>query len=226
MDLSRLLQPIADTLDVTSRGATNRRIGVSDAARPAVIAALAREAAGPVLVIVPKAARVHDLIEELGAWLGDDDARKALRAYPQRDALPYERVAEDPWEVRTRLDVLSGLHAGITSIVVASVEAVAQRTLSPAAARGALSRIAVGDRISPEDLLHGLQATGFEVVPLVEAPGQVARRGGIIDVFPPQADAPARIEFFGSEVDSIRSFDVESQRSRERVDGISLGAAT
>jgi transcription-repair coupling factor (superfamily II helicase) len=224
MDLSRLLEPVAAALR-SGAPAASRRIGASDAAKPAVIAALAHAARGPVLVIVPKGARVQDLIEELSAWLGADHARR-LRAYPQRDALPYERVAEDPWEVRARLDVLSSLHAGNAPIIVAAVEAAAQRTLSPEAARTALSRVSTGDKVNPDDLLRSLQATGFEIVPLVEAPGQAARRGGIIDVFPPQSDDPARIEFFGSEVESIRLFDVDSQRSRERVDAIALGAAS
>ncbi|HEU0075049.1 MAG TPA: CarD family transcriptional regulator, partial [Dehalococcoidia bacterium] len=221
MDLSRLLEPIRSTLQGTAPGS---RIGVGDAARPAVIAGLAQHADGPVLVIVPKSTRVHDLAEELGYWLGPDEHHR-IRVYPQRDALPYERVAEDPWDVRTRIEALSALHAGGNAIIVASIEAVAQRTLSPEAARGAVSRLTVGDRLDPDDLLRSLQSSGFEVVSLVEAPGQAARRGGIVDVFPPQAEVPARIEFFGADVESIREFDVDTQRSRDRVEAIGLGAA-
>ncbi len=222
MNLSPLLKPIQASLDGVKPGS---RVGVGDAARSAVIAAVAAEAGGPVLVIVPKASRVPDLAEELGAWLGPD-AKRRIRIYPQRDALPYERVAEDPWDVRTRIEAISALHAGESNVIVASVEAVAQRLLSPEAARGAVSRLSVGDRVEPEDFLRGLQASGFEVVNLVEAPGQAARRGGIVDVFPPQAETPARIEFFGPEVESIREFDVDSQRSRERIETIRLGAAS
>ncbi len=222
IDLSRILEPVAASL---TGAATGSRIGVGDAARPAVIAALARAAPGPVLVIVPRASRAQDLAEELGAWLGPDAPRR-IRVYPQRDALPYERAPEDPWDVRTRIEVLSALGSGESTLIVASVEAVAQHTLSPDAARGAVSRIAVGDRLDPDDLLRGLQSTGFEVVNLVEAPGQAARRGGIVDVFPPQTETPARIEFFGPKVESIREFEVETQRSRERVDAIGLGAAS
>ena len=221
VDLSRILEPVEASLAGAAPGS---RIGLGDAARPAVIVALARGAPGPVLVIVPRTSRAQDLAEELGAWLGPD-AQRRVRVYPQRDALPYERAAEDPWDVRTRIEALSALGAGENAIVVASVEAVAQRTLSPAAARGAVSRIAIGDRVDPDDLLRGLQAAGFEVVSLVEAPGQAARRGGIVDVFPPQAETPSRIEFFGAEVESIREFDVDTQRSRERVEAIGLGAA-
>ncbi|MPZ49581.1 MAG: transcription-repair coupling factor [Dehalococcoidia bacterium] len=139
--------------------------------------------------------------------------------------MPYERLAGDPWDVRARLEATTALHEGGHPIVIASIEAVAQRTLSPDAARGAISTLSVNDRVSPDDLLRRLQATGYEVVTLVEAPGHVARRGGIVDIFPPQADAPVRVEFFGPQVESIRYFDVVSQRSRERIDSLSLGAA-
>jgi hypothetical protein len=85
MDLSRLLEPIIQALDRgspdaagLSAGLRSSRIGASDAAKPAVIAALAREAPGPVLVIVPKASRVQDLVEELSAWLGPSAQPTAL----------------------------------------------------------------------------------------------------------------------------------------------------
>src|SRR3970040_897100 len=106
--------------------------------------------------------------------------------------------------------MIASLHGAGRPIVVASVEAVAQRTLSPQAARAAVWSIAVGEGGGPDDLLRRLQAAGYEVAPLVEAPGQAARRGGIVDVFPPQAEAPARIEFFGRTVESIRIFDAAS----------------
>src|SRR5581483_11857227 len=82
----------------------------------------------------------------------------------------------------------------------------------------------VGDRIAPATLLQRWLDLGYEPGPLVDGPGQIARRGGILDVFPPssggagQPPLPFRIEFFGDEIDSIRVFDPETQRSRERVE--------
>ena len=65
-----------------------------------------------------------DLVEELGAWLGAEDAAR-LRLYPQRDVLPYERATDDPWNARSRLETLAALAGGGRAIVVASAEAVA-----------------------------------------------------------------------------------------------------
>jgi len=225
LDLSRLLGSVNAAL-AGLRPVPGRRlrVGVSDAAKAAVLAAIASRAQGAVLVVVAKAALAGDLADELTAWLGPQDAGRLL-LYPQRDVLPYERAADDPWDVRARLDAIAALHAGRDPVIVASVEAVAQRTLSPEAAGRAVSRIAPGDRLQPDDLLRRLQTAGYEIVSLVEAPGQAARRGGIVDVFPPQAVSPARIEFFGPEVESVRLFDAGTQRSTERVDHVDLGAA-
>jgi transcription-repair coupling factor (superfamily II helicase) len=226
MDLSALLGPIRNSLaGVTPAAGEVARIGVSDAAKPATIAALARDAEGPLLVAVPRASKAQDLYEELASWLGGDDAGR-LRLYPQRDVLPYERVADDPWDVRARLDATSLLHGDTRPIIVASIDAIAQRTLAPEAAAGSVSSLSVNDRSNPDDLLRRLQASGFDIVTLVEAPGQAARRGGIVDVFPPQADAPARIEFFGPTVESIRVFDPATQRSSERIAGVKIGVAS
>ncbi len=242
MDLSKLVDPVSAALASTgasSRPEAGRRrvIGVSDAAKTAVLAGLLRDTTSPALIVVPRSGRVADLYEELAFWLGPEAGRR-LRLFPQRDILPYERALDDPWDVRARLETIAALHAGGGArraegseergapIVIASVEAVAQRTLSPEAARAALTTLRIGDRIEPEDLLRRLQSTGYEVVSLVEMPGQAARRGGILDVYPPQAEAPLRIEFFGPEVDSIRSFDVDTQRSRDKVAAVDLGIAT
>jgi transcription-repair coupling factor (superfamily II helicase) len=225
LDLRALLPEIRKSLGpIDVRPGRPLRAGAGDAAKPAIIAAVVQEAAAPVLIVVPRFSRAHDLVEELSNWLGPEDAAR-VRLYPQRDILPYERAADDPWDVQMRLETTAAIHAGERVIVVASAESVAQRTLSPEAARDALGRVAVNDRLTPEELLRRLQASGYEMAPLVDAPGQAARRGGIVDVFPPQAPQPVRVEFFGPNVESIRSFSPETQRSSERLDSIGLGAA-
>ncbi len=225
MDLRALLPTIRGSLGVVdvSPGAP-LRVGVGDSAKPAIIAALAQQATAPVLIVVPRFGRAHDLVEEISAWLGPEEAAR-VRLYPQRDVMPYERSADDPWDIKLRLETTASIHAGERIIVVASAESVAQRTLSPIAAKDALSAVSVDDKLTPEDLLRRLQNSGYEVVPLVDAPGQAARRGGIVDVYPPQAAMPVRIEFFGDSIESIRSFDHMTQRSTERLTSIGLGVA-
>src|SRR5262245_13697089 len=122
MDLSRLLQPVEAALgDLPLRAGLPLPLGASDAAKAAVVAAIARRLAGPLLIIAAKESRARDLCEELALWLGSDAGSigEVARLYPQRDILPYERAADDPWDVRTRLEITAALHDGSHPIVIA-----------------------------------------------------------------------------------------------------------
>ena len=225
MDLSALLPAIRDATAAPGvRPGVPLRLGANDAAKPAIIAALTQQSQTPVLVIVSRSSDAQDLLEELSAWLGPEDASR-LRLYPQRDILPYERAADDPWDVRLRLETIAALQKSEPLIVIVTVEGIAQRTLAPEAIQDVVTEIGIDDLISPEDLLRRLQSSGYEIVSLVDTPGQAARRGGIVDVFAPQAEEPVRVEFFGSKIESIRSFEAASQRSRERLERVRLGVA-
>src|SRR5262245_18779143 len=104
MDLSPLLPAIDAAVGVDlPRSGQRQRIGLGDNSRAAVIAALLHESKRPALVIVPRGARAGDLLDEMSTWLGPGAASR-LRMYPQRDILPYERAADDPWDVRARLE--------------------------------------------------------------------------------------------------------------------------
>src|SRR5438876_1935874 len=107
MDLSALLPVIDGSVDLDrlrSRMSTTRSLllGVSDGAKAAVLAALSRDVAVPMLIIVPRPQHADALVDELRAWLGGADADRVL-LYPERDALPYERLQPDPEDICVRL---------------------------------------------------------------------------------------------------------------------------
>src|SRR3989337_1446183 len=103
--------------------------------------------------------------------------------------------------------------------------ALAQGTLSPGELATAADVLTPGDRLEPDAFLAHLSALGYAIEPLVERPGQASRRGGVVDGFPPQAEAPLRIELLGREIESLRRFDPASQRSVGPVDSAPLGPA-
>ncbi len=114
MDLSALLPAIDGAVELdrlrsrmSAEGALT--LGVSDGAKAAVLAALARDASQPILIITAKPQHAEALVDELQAWLGDTAGRVLL--FPERDALPYERLAPDPDDVQRRLAVLDALVA-------------------------------------------------------------------------------------------------------------------
>ncbi len=227
MNLSGLLPAIQEALDVEGRlkaSAERRTIGIPDGGKAPLIAILAQHSDAPLLVVTAHANRAQSLIDELAAWLGRDER---LHPFPRRAALPYERLAPDPEAVRDRLRVLA-LLAGrfeVPPIVVAPVQAVAEATLSPHEMARSLETLGVGGRLAPEPFLRRLVERGYQFSPLVDTPGQAGRRGGIIDVFPPENDLPLRIELLGERIESLRLFDPLTQRTVRLVESSLIGPA-
>jgi transcription-repair coupling factor (superfamily II helicase) len=199
-------------------------LGTGDATKAVVAAMLWRHSRRPTLLIAARETEAEAYAEQLRAWAGD-----AAMHFPSRGELPYAR--EDPagdaiWE---RLAVLSAIATASSGaqppLVVASIEALAEHTIAPADLGRGPGVVEVGQRLQMDALALQLVEAGYRVGPLVEAPGEAARRGGLLDVFPPDREQPVRIEFFGSEIDSIRAFDPEDQRTTERLERVHLGPA-
>lgn len=131
---------------------------------------------------------------------------------------PYDpEQMPDAATVIARADVLQRLSAGFKGIFVTSLEAVYEKVPGAESVKDETQTLAVGESVSPEKLIERLAEQQFKYVEFVEQPGEIALRGGILDVFPFAGTYPIRIEFFGDEIDSIREFDVHSQRSISRL---------
>ena len=116
------------------------------------------------------------------------------------------------------MKLLWALQQGELPCLVASVEALQQRTLPPDVLKQATLELATGQQVDLNDLAAKLTAAGYSRCQQVEGPGQFALRGGILDVFSPAMDAPVRAEFWGDEVDAMGSFDPATQRRTENLD--------
>lgn len=196
------------------------RLGLPDAARPALVAALARLGEGALLAVVATPAAAQVLSEELRLFVRP---QHVLRL-PESERLPYEFGPDDEAVRYERERALAALRAGDGTIVVASWSALSQHCAPPAAESDVL-HLSRGDEQPPQALLSRLEALGYQAEPVADRPGSVARHGGIIDVFPPGAENPVRLEFFGNEIDSIRYVVLETQRSTGRIDTIDIPAA-
>jgi transcription-repair coupling factor (superfamily II helicase) len=186
-------------------------VSVPHGAKSYLAAALALAADGERLVWVARDAEIGDRVaEELGAWLGDPDAVAILEP---RTALAYERSELIADETAARVAALAEWRSGRARVLVASVQALLQHTIEPADLPAAPRELRVGARIHQDALLRELFDLGYVPVSEVAGRGESARRGGIVDVFPPSMALPIRIEFFGDEIDSLRSFDPTDQRT-------------
>ncbi len=186
-----------------------------EAAKPAVVAAFAVRHPAPVLFLAPSPSRAQSDHEELGLLLDS----LPLARLPERERLPYELARDDDALGLERSRALAILRGPGPGLVVASWTALAEHCAPPSV--GALGLdVTSGGVAEPASLLRQLEAIGYVREPLADRPGTAARRGGIVDIFPAGAESPLRLEFFGSQVESIRLIDLGTQRSRERIDRV------
>ncbi len=233
MELRRLLS-LADNMPGYRRlaagpaeGGESRAVAL-EAARPYLIAALYRRWERPMLVVTAQPEQGKQLAEQLLIWTG---AR--VRIFPEPDTLPYEQIASDITTEMERVQVLSLLAAcGPESasreppLIVASAAGLMSKTARYRDFAAHCDRLTVGMEVEPLRLMARLEATGYRIETTVEVPGTASRRGGIVDVYPPTGDLPARVEFFGNTVESIRLFDPVNQRSLQAVPAVEIGPAT
>ena len=198
-----------------------RRVsGLTSTARALYIPLFARAAQVPTVVVVAdnKAADAMHLALRAGCDLtGAIPADRVLRL-PAHDVLPFENLSPHPDIQEQRAKTLWKIATGEASIVVAPVEAAAMK-LFPAPFYAGLAQILHrGEEVDVETLLAHLMSIGYSGADIVEMPGQFTRRGGILDIYSPEADRPVRFEFFGDEIESIRKFDPDTQRSAAPLD--------
>lgn len=215
--LTRVLAELEPLARLRRRPDSLRVSGLLQAARPAVIAALAADARAPALVITAHAQAAHDLAAELQHWTS-----RRVTYFPALESMPYERVHMDRAAVATRETVAASVARGDAELVVAPIRAIMQPINRPGVADNTQLAISVGERISIDSLLTCLIERGYAEVDLVEEAGTFARRGGVVDVYPAGEETPARLEFFGNEVESLRTFDPVSQRSSAAVQSLTV----
>ena len=143
--------------------------------------------------------------------------------FPAWDCLPYDRVSPHPTVVARRMATLSRLLSPTDkpAVVLTTVNAVLQRAPPRAFVEKGSFSAAPGNQVRMDDLVHWLEDNGFARTTTVREAGEYAVRGGILDLFPAGLEAPVRLDFFGHTLESIRSFDADSQRTiapRKRVD--------
>ena len=149
--------------------------------------------------------------------------------FPAWDCLPYDRVSPRSEIVSRRIDTLTRLLGDENSvsavggrIVLTTVSAILQRVPPRSAFAGTTRLLKLGERIDPEELIGFLVRQGFIRSETVMEPGEFAVRGGIVDVFPPGTETPVRLDFFGDELDGIRSFEATSQRTLRKLTDVIL----
>ena len=190
--------------------------GITESARPYVLAALASTLKQPLLVVVANEEQANEMADTLRVLVEDS---KDVLFLPDRDALPYERLISDVETTQQRMNALICLAEGErNAIVICSARTLTQPVIPPQELLASLYELKPGQEVDLTLMLEHLYNLGYEPVTEVEEAGQFSHRGGIVDLFPPTLPRPVRIEFFGDEIESLRTFDPETQRSLNPID--------
>jgi transcription-repair coupling factor (superfamily II helicase) len=147
-----------------------------------------------------------------------------ILTFPAWDCLPYDRSSPSLRATSERLATLHALQrkSDKPRLLVTTVNAATQRTLTPFRIRQLVAHLAPGERIDLDRLTALLQANGYGRTETVRDPGEFAVRGGLVDLFPAGEEQALRLDFFGDEIESVRRFDPGTQRSIDRIEGFTL----
>ncbi|MEI7834494.1 MAG: transcription-repair coupling factor, partial [bacterium] len=189
--------------------------GVRGTGKSIAVAALAqaRGADAPVhFLLTPSQERAENLFADLQALCGVDCPLQPVLC-SSLESLLYEETSPDVNLIRDRLSVLTRLAAGEKLLVIATPDAALHRTLPPAVLGRAVRTLRKGQDVAPDELAAWLTVAGYLRLGMVDKPGQFSLRGGILDIFPSTDTVPVRLEYFGDEIDSLRVFETDTQRS-------------
>lgn len=197
------------------------RAPVSSSALAWAVARAASEHDGPLLAITRDNHSAHQLEADLHTLIGRGDALPVL-PFPDWETLPYDQFSPHPDIVSQRLAALHRLPTLKRGIVVVPVQTLLQRLAPLRHIVGGSFDVRVGQRLDLDVEKRRLESAGYRHVPQVLDPGDFAVRGGLLDVYPMGADSPFRVELLDDEIDTIRAFDPESQRSLDKIDAVRL----
>jgi transcription-repair coupling factor (superfamily II helicase) len=194
--------------------------GLTPTAKALLLVLWHRVSQRPLIVVVNDNRAAEEYVPILRAFCELTRAAdpEFVMSLPAHDVLPFQNLSPHPELQEERATALWKIATGAASIVLTPVIATAIRLRSAEYYSGLARVVRRGESFDTDALLAHLNTVGYDSADVVEMPGQYALRGGILDVYSPEAERPLRIEFFGDEVDSIRRFDPASQRSSTPVD--------
>ncbi|TFB08758.1 transcription-repair coupling factor [Candidatus Atribacteria bacterium MT.SAG.1] len=194
--------------------------GLKDSTRSFFIAALTskEEIKKSYLIITDSQENALKIYQDLGTFLNKPQSEEEnIFLFPSFDVLPYEDISSDPQIIQQRINILKHLSVNDQDkkriILIADIKALLPKLASPQKFKKTSWKLKVGDVLKREDFLKILLDQNYRSVEIVEEKGEFSSRGGIIDFFPITSESPLRLELFGDQIESIRYFNFNTQRS-------------
>jgi transcription-repair coupling factor (superfamily II helicase) len=209
------IEPVRRLREQISGGARSMEAGgLAGAARSFLVALLFERSEKSFLVVCPEEKDAMAYKADLSLFLGEEN----VLYYPPLDFLAIDMFALQKEEAQARLEVMTHLQVRSKTIIVTSAAAVIQKVMPFAEFQQYLQIVSTGDFLQRDRFSELLLAGGYRRVSLVEEKGEFSVRGNILDVFPPAEANPLRLEMMGDEIESIRKFDPNTQRSIDSAD--------
>lgn len=197
--------------------------GLSSTSKGLVAVSLAVRLKRPVVIVTDKASRADEFYDTIRFFTAKAEGAPLPLLFPPWEILPYEEMSPHPEVSGQRLSTLATIGAlSKPFVLVTTIEALARKILPPDALKRGILKIERNDSIDIDLLIDHLSSFGYRRTDMVEERGEYAVRGGIVDLFEGQGDRPVRIELFGDEVESIRRYNPDTQRSIESIDSVYL----
>ncbi|MCJ7789836.1 MAG: hypothetical protein MUP69_06575, partial [Candidatus Atribacteria bacterium] len=201
--------------------------GLKDSTRSFFMAALGSEIEKSYLIIVDSQENALKIYQDLDTFLyKSENKEENLFLLPSFEVLPYEDINSDPQIIKQRINILKYLSTNDQNkkriILITEVKALLPKLVSPQNFRNISWELKIGDYLKKEDFLKILLDQNYKTVEIVEKRGEFSNRGGIIDFFPVTSENPLRLELFGDQIESIRYFNSNTQRSILKLNNYTL----
>ena len=223
--ISRLQEKIAPFLQKNWQG-EKRVHGLKGGARAFFLSLIAAGRDQPMVILAPTPGEAESLYLDLAFFLQEErdlsPLAKRLHFFPSWEILPFEKLSPHPDQVAARLEGLYHLIESPAPILVSTPWGLMQRVIPKEEFKRSYLYLVAGQNFSRDALLDHLVCWGFQNVPLAEERGDFSARGGIVDIFPPSYSQPVRLEFFDERIESIRTFDTSTQRSKDPLQELML----
>lgn len=213
------MYPFSDIIEKVAGGGWVSRIGgLWGASKAFFISTLFDKTDRPIVIITPTNEVTESLSSDLHFFSPWFVSRPRIFSFPFREILPYDTISPHPDIIHERMSTCRALFDGSRGIFLVPIYSIMQRLIPCNELKEEILKVNTGMMIEMDHLISHLVKIGFEPSDVVLKRGTYSLRGGIVDLFSPGEDAPVRIEFFGDVIDSIRTFDPETQRSVKRKD--------
>ncbi len=203
--------------------------GLKTSARSFFISALREETNNSYLIITDTQENALQIYQDLTTFLDlFPDKSKNIFLFPSFDILPYEDITPDPQIIEQRINILKQLSLKNENrvrnkiILITDIKALLPKLVSPRTFQNISRELKIGDVLKKEDFLKTLLDQNYQSVEVVEKKGEFSTRGGIIDFFPITSENPLRLELYGDQIESIRYFNINTQRSMLKISNYTL----